>query len=109
VSEILTTADIMMCPHMGTVSLASSQNKVTAGGAQVLRPSDTFTVVGCILTLSSGPHPCIAVEWQNPSLPCSVVSDNVLTTASVGLCKAGDGALQGIVQIQRTQLRASAR
>lgn len=108
-SPVLTTGDVMMCPHGGTVSLSSSQSKVTAGGAAALRASDTFSVAGCAFTLPSGnPHPCMTVEWQSPSQTTSAASDKVLTTASVGMCKAGDQAPQGTVLIQKTQMQVSA-
>jgi hypothetical protein len=108
-ADVLTTADVMMCPHGGTVTLASSQSKVSAGGATVLRPGDTFTVAGCAFSTPGGPHPCVVVEWQNPSQRASVVSQKVLTTASIGLCKAADQAPQGTVLIQKTQMQVSAQ
>lgn len=104
---VLTTADIMMCPHGGQVSMVSSQSKVNAG-AQVLRPSDTFTIAGCAFSTPGGPHPCVTVEWQNPSQKVSAVSNNVLTKASIGMCKAGDQAVQGVVMIQQTQTKVTA-
>src|SRR5258708_3646797 len=107
-SPVLTTADVMMCPHGGSVMLVSSQSKVTAGDAQVLRTGDTFTVSGCVFSLPSGPHPCVTVEWHNPSQKSSAVSDKVLTKSSIGTCKAGDQAIQGMVLIQKTQMQVSA-
>jgi len=107
-APILTTADVMMCPHGGQVTLASSQSKVKAQ-AQVLRQGDTFTIAGCAFsTPAAGPHPCVTVEWQNPSQKVSAVSDKVLTKLSIGMCKAGDQAVQGVVLIQQTQTKASA-
>ena len=107
-APVLTVADIMMCPHGGSVTLSSSQSKVTAGGAPVLRPGDTFSIVGCAFSTPAGPHPCITVEWQNPSVSTSAASDKVLTKSSIGLCKAGDQAPQGTVLIQKTQMQVSA-
>ena len=84
-SPVLTTADTMMCPHGGTVMLTSSQGKVTANKSAVLRPGDTFSVAGCALNVAGVPHPCVTVEWQNPSPSTSAASQKVLTTASVGM------------------------
>ena len=33
-APVLTTADVIMCPHGGSVSLSSSQSKVMAGGGE---------------------------------------------------------------------------
>jgi hypothetical protein len=106
-APILTTADVIMCPHGGQVTLASSQSKVKAQ-AQVLRQGDTFTIAGCAFFTPTGPHPCVTVEWQNPSQKVSAVSDKVLSKLSIGMCKAGDQAVQGMVFIQQTQTKASA-
>jgi hypothetical protein len=107
-APILTTADVMMCPHGGQVIPASSQSRVKAQ-VQVLRQGDTFTIAGCAFSTPAGPHPCVTVEWQNPSQEVSAVSDKVLTKLSIGMCKAGDQAVQGVVLIQQTQTKASAQ
>lgn len=107
-SPVLTTADVMMCPHGGSVTLSSSQSKVKAGGAAVLRPGDTFSIAGCAFSTPAGPHPCVTVQWLNPSQTSSASSDKALTKSSVGLCKAGDQAPQGTVMIQQTQMKVSA-
>jgi hypothetical protein len=107
--QILTVNDVIMCPHGGTVTLSSSQSRASAGGGLILRPGDTFTVTGCALTIPSGPHPCVVVEWQNPSAKAKAGGTGVLTTSSIGICKAGDQAPQGTALIQKTQTGASAR
>ena len=43
----LTTASVMMCPHGGNVQAISGNTQVMAGGAPILRSSDTFIVAGC--------------------------------------------------------------
>src|SRR5215468_8026764 len=96
-SQVLTVSDVMICPHGGSVTAVSSQSRVSAGGAAVLRPGDTFTIAGCVFNISGSPHPCVTVEWQNPSARASAVSARVLTTSSIGLCKSGDQAMQGVV------------
>jgi hypothetical protein len=107
--ELLTVNDLMMCPHGGSVSLSSTQAKLKADSAFVLLSSDVFVVAGCAFAVPAGPHPCMTVEWQNPSLKCKAGSEAVLTTASIGLCKAGDQAPQGTVIIQKTQMKVSAQ
>jgi hypothetical protein len=109
--QILTAADIMMCPHGGQVSISAVQGSASAG-ALIIRPGDVFTVGGCPFTIGTSPHPCMIVEWQCPSTRVKAgdrgAADVVLTMASVGMCKAADQAAQGTVIIQKTQLKASA-
>lgn len=106
--QLLTTATVMMCPHGGTVTAITSNTKALAGGAPILRPSDTFLVAGCPFAPVS-PHPCVVVEWQMPSTKAKADGAFALTTDSIGLCKAGDQALQGTVVVLSTQPKASAQ
>lgn len=109
--QILTTADIMMCPHGGQVSISAVQTSASAG-ALMVRPGDVFSIAGCAFMIGPSPHPCVLVEWQSPATRVKAgnqgSADFVLTTASVGLCKAADQAAQGTVIIQKTQMKASA-
>jgi uncharacterized Zn-binding protein involved in type VI secretion len=104
---LLNTATTMMCPHGGTVSVVTSNTKTKAGGSYVLRSSDTFTIAGCPLNVASQPHPCVQVRWVQTALKSKVASDSTLTDSSVGLCVAGDQAVQGTVLIQSTQSQVS--
>lgn len=110
--QILTASDLMMCPHGGQVSISPLQASASAG-ALIVRPGDVFTVARCPLNLSGAPHPCVIVEWQSPSTRVKAGDREagafLLTTASVGLCKAADQALQGTVLIQKTQTKVSAQ
>jgi hypothetical protein len=110
--QILTVSDVMMCPHGGTVTISSLQASVSAG-ALVVRPGDVFTIAGCVLNVAGAPHPCVTVEWQSPSTRVKAGDPGsaafVLTTASVGLCKAADQAPQGMAIVQPAQVRASAQ
>jgi hypothetical protein len=101
-SGFLTTASVMMCPHGGTVQAVSSNTKVLAGGAPVLRSTDTFIIAGCPFLIVLVPHPCVTVQWVQPAAR-STISDPTLTLASVGLCQAADQAVQGPVIIASTQ------
>jgi hypothetical protein len=107
-SDILTASDIMMCPHGGQVSISALQSKAS-GGALAVRPDDVFMVSGCPLNIAGAPHPCLTVEWQMPSKRVKAGSSFVLTTSSIGLCKAGDQAPQGTVLIQQNQTKAGAQ
>jgi hypothetical protein len=103
--KVLTSADIMMCPHGGQVSISALQSKASAGAAMVC-PSDIFTVAGCAFIVALAPHPCGTVQWQSPSTRVKA-GNPVLTTDSIGLCQAADQAPQGTVIIQKTQTKVS--
>ena len=107
-AALLTSSSVLMCPHGGTVSAVTSNAQVKAAGDFVLRQSDTFLVAGCPFTIPPGvPHPCVQVQWVQPSAQSQVIGDFVLTEESVGLCVAADLAVQGTVLILGTQPRAS--
>lgn len=104
--KLLTVSSVMQCPHGGTVSATSSNTRTKAGGDNVLRGSDTFTIAGCPFALPNGtPHPCMTVQWIVTAMRNSVLQDKVLTADSVGLCKASDQVPQGSVLISSTQTR----
>ena len=102
----LTTASTLMCPHGGTVTAIPSNTHVTLGGDPIVLATDTFMVAGCPFNIAGGAHPCLTVDWQLPAQRSECDGAQTLTQESVGLCKAGDGAVQGPVLIQATQTRA---
>lgn len=110
--RVLTASDIMMCPHGGQVSISATQGSAKAG-ALIVRPGDVFTIAGCAFSLPSGPHPCMTVEWQMPAMKVKAgdrgAAAAVLTTDSLGLCKAADQAPQGTVLVQQTQMKVTAQ
>jgi hypothetical protein len=108
VSQLLTLATVMQCPHFGLVQPASQNTRVRAAGAFVLRGTDTFTILGCIFTTPAGtPHPCVTVRWSGEASRSKVVGDAPLTEGSVGQCLAGDQAVQGVVLINGAQPRVA--
>jgi hypothetical protein len=106
VGGFLTTSSTLMCPHGGTVSVIPSNTHVTFGGDPVALASDTFMVAGCPLNVAGAPHPCLTVEWQLTAFKSDCDGTATLTLESLGMCKAGDGAVQGPVLIQATQTQA---
>ncbi len=105
--KLLNDSTSMMCPHGGTVQAVTSNTQAKAGGGFILRSSDTFTIAGCPLNISGSPHPCLQVEWVQTTSKNKVANDSVLSDESVGMCKAGDQAVQGTVQINSTQSKVS--
>lgn len=106
--HVLTASDMIMCPHGGQVSISPGQTRAKADGALVVRPDGVFAVAGCAFSTGAGPHPCVVVEWQAPATRVKA-GIFVLTTASIGVCKAADQAPQGTALIQKTQTRTSAQ
>ena len=103
----LTSASTLQCPHGGMVSAVASNSKVSLGGSPIVLSSDTFTVGGCAFMIGPSPHPCLQVQWIVTALMATADGSQPLTTDSVGLCKAGDGAPQGPVMIVSTQAKVS--
>jgi hypothetical protein len=108
-ARMLNLSTQMLCPHGGQVQVVSSNTRVKGGGAYLLRASDTFTIVGCPLTLGIVYHPCVQVRWVQPAAQSKGVGDFTLNDACVGLCVAADQAVQGTVQVSFTQSRVSGR
>ena len=104
---LLTTSSSMQCPHGGMVKVISSDTRVQAVSSFVLRSSDTFTIAGCSFNLGITPHPCVLVQWVQPSLKSQAMGDFTLTEESLGLCVAADMAVQGTVLINFTQAQVS--
>jgi len=106
VPGLLTTASTLMCPHGGMVTAIPSSARVTAGGAPIVLATDTFIIAGCLFA-PVVPHPCVLVQWQLPAQRSTSGGGATLTEASLGLCMAADGAVQGPVIVQATQQKAS--
>jgi hypothetical protein len=102
VSRLLTTGSVLMCPHGGSVKGVTSNTRVNAAAAPVLRFSDTFTITGCPFNPGTA-HPCVSVRWISHTLRSKVSGDFTLSADSVGLCLAGDQAPQGTVLVVATQ------
>jgi hypothetical protein len=107
--RLLNASSQMMCPHGGTVSATTSNSKAKAAGGFILRPSDTFTIAGCVLNVAGAPHPCVQVQWVQATLQNKAAGDAALAEDSVGLCVAGDQAVQGTVLVVFTQAQVSGR
>jgi uncharacterized Zn-binding protein involved in type VI secretion len=106
-ANLLNSSSIMMCPHGGMVNAISTNTRVQAAGGPVLRSSDTFIIAGCPFVLVAAPHPCVSVNWVQPDTRSQVMGDFTLSEQSVGLCVAGDQAVQGAVLITFSQPRVS--
>ena len=106
--DFLTTETVMMCPHGGQVTIASTNTRVSADGAPMVRSSDSFVIAGCTLNVSGAPHPCVTIKWITTA-ERSTIGDPTLTTDSIGFCQAADEAIQGPVKIDSTQTAVSGK
>jgi hypothetical protein len=110
-SQLLTTASTLQCPHGGSVSIASSNTKAKASGSALALSTDTFTIAGCPFQIPVGtgsvPHPCVRVQWTRVNTKTLVNGQPTLSTASVGLCLAADQVPQGNVSVVNIQTQSS--
>ena len=103
---MITTASALMCPHGGTVAIAST-NTMALAGAPLALATDSFVIAGCPFQIPVGlgtvPHPCFTVRWIKVNAMCSVNGQPTLSQDSVGLCLAADQVPQGAVVVAATQ------
>lgn len=107
---LLTTTSSLRCPHGGTVSITSSNRRVTSGTPLALA-TDTFTIAGCPFQIPVGvgtvPHPCVRVHWIKVDAKTQVGGVPTVSQDSAGICLAADQAPQGPVSIVSTPAQAS--
>ncbi len=107
--NILNTASAIMCPHGGQATLFTSNTRVFADGSQVLLESDIHPVVGCPFTVGTKYSPCVRIQRSAGANKATVTSTPVLVQSSIGSCKNGEGAVQGVAVIVNTQIKGSAQ
>jgi len=98
----LTTTSSVQCPHGGRAILTTS-NTSSQAGTPMLLESDTHPVVGCSFFAGSNYSPCLTIEWSAGASALTIGGTKVLLKTSVGKCKAGTGAIQGVAIIASTQ------
>lgn len=104
--DYLTASSTLMCPHGGMVSPIPANVHVTADGSPLVLDGDSFPIGGCAFNVAGAPHPCVQVKWVVSAARATADGSRLLTSDSVGLCQAADGAVQGPVAIQATQPKA---
>lgn len=108
-APLLTVASALMCPHGGSVTIASTNTRATAGGVPLALATDAYVIAGCPFQIPVGvgmvPHPCVAVQWLKTGLRTSVNGVPTVGLDSVGLCLAADQIPQGPVVIAQAQPR----
>ena len=99
----------LMCPHGGTVQIATSNSRVKVGGAFAALPNDQFLIAGCPFFIGLVPSPCVKVQWVLTDLRAKVNSTFTLSMSSIGLCLSAAQAPQGPVIIVNTQPRVKSQ
>jgi hypothetical protein len=97
-----------MCPHLGQISVISTNMRVFVSGMQVATLLDKFPIAGCIFTLPGTPpppHPCVQVQWILPATRVFVNGLPAILQLSTGVCLAVDMLPQGPSTIVGTQPR----
>jgi hypothetical protein len=105
-SNLLTTASQVMCPHGGQATLMTSNTQVTADGSPVLLESDVHIVAGCSFTIGPKYSPCVRIEWSAGTTMSQGNGTAFLTQSSVGQCLGAEEATQGVAMIVQTQMKA---
>jgi hypothetical protein len=100
---LLTTASTLICPHGGPVQIVSSNTRTQVGGTFAALATDTFVIAGCAFVIGVVPSPCVQVMWVQPAARSQALGAPTLTEASVGLCIAATGAVQGPVTMVAAQ------
>jgi hypothetical protein len=106
-SHFLTMASSLQCPHGGKITAGTSNTRVKADKAFVLRSTDTFIIGGCNFKRGQVPNPCVRVRWDVHAERHESQRAPSLTRESVGLCLDGSGATQGTVVVKKTQKKGA--
>jgi hypothetical protein len=97
-----------MCPHLGQMSVISSNVRVFVSGMPVATLADQFPILGCIFQIPATPpipHPCVRAQWILPATRVFVNGLPAILQVSAGLCLAIDMVPQGPATIVSAQPR----
>jgi hypothetical protein len=59
---LLSTASVVTCSHLGTVTITPTQHRALVGGAPIACALDTMLIGGCPASSPSSP-PCTTLKW----------------------------------------------
>jgi hypothetical protein len=107
---LLQVGATIQCPHGGSASITSTNQRVKAGGQPVALANDTTTVSGCSFQVPIGtgtkPQPCVTVQWLVPATRVKIGGQFALLKESQGLCQSADQIPAGPPNVAVTQMRA---
>jgi len=98
------------CPHLGRVSVVSSNTRVFVSTQPVATIADQSPIAGCTFTLPGPkPSPCLRVQWAAPATRVFVNGLPVLlqSSAPLSFCLSPEQAPQGTPAVTVTQTRVT--
>jgi hypothetical protein len=91
----------IICPHLGSVSTSTSNNRVFVNNRPVVTQVDSFRVRGC----KNGNNPCIRAIWTGPAQHVFANGKPIILQSSRGYCIPTNGPPNVI----HTQYRVSGK
>lgn len=103
----------LKCPHGGSVSIVTLNQRVKAEGAFAALATDVYTITGCPWQIPAPPgtvpSPCLTVQWQLTDMRVKVGGNATLSSLSVGFCLNAQQVPQGPVAITNPQQRVQSQ
>ena len=97
---ILTTDNLIQCPHGGVATVAEPSNTLLfVDGSPALLETDAFVIEGCTFNILGVPLPCLSILWTDAADLLTVDDAGVLLETSIGYCLNGAGAPQALALI----------
>ncbi|HUB32251.1 MAG TPA: hypothetical protein VMA31_04450 [Bryobacteraceae bacterium] len=97
---ILTTDNLIQCPHGGVATVAEPSNNVLfVEGSPALLETDAFVIEGCTFNILGVPLPCVSILWTDAADMLTVDDAGVLLETSIGYCLNEAGAPQAIARV----------
>jgi len=106
---VVTVAAVLMCPHGGTIAIATGNARVLAGGAPIATITDQFSVANCPFFVASGPLPCVSIIWATSATRVLVGGQPPILQTSTGVALGVGGIPGGLAMIAATQSRVTMR
>lgn len=93
------------CFHAAPVTVSPGSPRVKLSGQPLATVADSFVVTGCVWVTNAN-HPCVKIQWLQPSARIRSSGNPVILADSTGQCLAADQAPQGTPVVIATQVRA---
>ena len=106
-SPLITSNTNAFCPHGGRL-YATSQARVTVGGAPVLTTGSAGTIAGCPCLAGDRPEPCISVRWIGHTTRVLIEGQPTVLQAGAGICLNAAQMPAGPVSVVSSQTRVKA-
>ena len=91
----------IICPHFGSISSSTSNNRVFVNNRPIVTQTDSFKITRC----SNGNNPCTKAIWTIAAKRVFVNGNPVIMQSSSGLCLPTNGP----PKVMQTQERVSGK